>query len=223
MYVMIHQGVYADLEQYGEVVSEEKQVEDLLQGIKDNSPAINAAKGTILATPMLRNNFHNAVTHLSTTMQLNMSQQDSCNISTTNTTGSRNINRGGWGYRNAGHSDNHGGQHGCGHNIYLGLYSPEQWRKLSAEDKQKVYERRQKSSDAQSQQQQVGQKLQGRGISAVSFSQNDDIQSAVTSALTGTQTNLDSLILNGALNGSAAIGDKRSPADTAGSQCLYHL
>jgi hypothetical protein len=53
-YVTIHQDAYADLEQYGEVVSQEKWVRDLLVGIKDNSPAANAAKGTILATPNLR-------------------------------------------------------------------------------------------------------------------------------------------------------------------------
>jgi hypothetical protein len=96
-YIMIHQDSYADLEQYGEIVSEGKRVHDLLQGIKDNSPATNMAKGTILATPTLRNSFHNAVAHLSTTMQLNMSQQDSRNISPSNTSGRRNSNRGGCG------------------------------------------------------------------------------------------------------------------------------
>ena len=45
---MIHQEAYADLEQYGEQVCEEKRVQDLLMGIKDNSPAANTAKGTIL-------------------------------------------------------------------------------------------------------------------------------------------------------------------------------
>ncbi len=33
-YVTIHQDSYADLSQYGEIVSEEKCVRDLLQGIK---------------------------------------------------------------------------------------------------------------------------------------------------------------------------------------------
>jgi hypothetical protein len=62
-YITIHQDAYADLEQYGEVISEEKHVRDLLTNIKDNSPAANAAKGTILATPALRTNFSNAVAH----------------------------------------------------------------------------------------------------------------------------------------------------------------
>ncbi len=48
IYVMIHQEAYADLEQYDEQVCEEKRVQDLLMGIKDNSPAANTAKGTIL-------------------------------------------------------------------------------------------------------------------------------------------------------------------------------
>ena len=67
-YVTIHQDTYADLEQYGEVISEEKRVRDLLANIKDNSAAANAAKGSILATPTLRNNYSNAVAHLSTTL-----------------------------------------------------------------------------------------------------------------------------------------------------------
>ncbi len=80
-YVTIHQESYSDLEQYGEIISEEKRVRDLLTGIKDNSPATSAAKGTILATPNLWNSFSNAVTHLSTTLQLSQSLQDPQNIS----------------------------------------------------------------------------------------------------------------------------------------------
>jgi hypothetical protein len=86
-YITIHQESYSDLEQYGEIISEEKRVRDLLTGIKDNSPATIAAKGTILATPNLRNSFSNAVTHLSTTLQLSQSLQDPRNISAFNTAG----------------------------------------------------------------------------------------------------------------------------------------
>jgi hypothetical protein len=84
-YVMIHQDSYADLSQYGEIISEAKRVRDLLQGIKDNSAAANAAKGTILATPTLRNSFDNAVAHLATTLQLNTSINDTRNVSSTGT------------------------------------------------------------------------------------------------------------------------------------------
>jgi hypothetical protein len=84
-YVTIHQDLYADLSQYGEIISEEKRVRDLLQGIKDNSAAANAAKGTILATPTLRNSFDNAVAHLATTLQLNTSINDTRNVSLTGT------------------------------------------------------------------------------------------------------------------------------------------
>jgi hypothetical protein len=93
-YVTIHQDSYTDLSQYGEIVSEEKRVRDLLQGIKDNSAAANVAKGTILATPALRNSFDNAVAHLATTLQLSMSLNDTRNISSTHT---QNQNRCGGG------------------------------------------------------------------------------------------------------------------------------
>jgi hypothetical protein len=65
-YITIHQEAYEDLEQYGEVISQDKRVRDLLQGIKD--PTAKAAKETVLATPHLRSNFTNAVTHLATSI-----------------------------------------------------------------------------------------------------------------------------------------------------------
>jgi hypothetical protein len=82
-YVSIHHDSYADLEQYREIISEEKCVRDLLQGIKDNLPAAKTAKGTILATLTLKNSFHSAVAHLTTTLQLSQSQQETHNISST--------------------------------------------------------------------------------------------------------------------------------------------
>jgi hypothetical protein len=66
-------------------VLEEKRVGDILQGIQDNSPAANAAKGTVLATPNLRNNFNKAVAHLATALQLSMSVNDSRNVSSAST------------------------------------------------------------------------------------------------------------------------------------------
>ncbi len=79
IYVTIHQEAFENLEQYGKPISEDKRVRDLLQGIKD--PAAKAAKETVLATPHLQNIFTNAVTHLATSLQLNLSLQDSRNIS----------------------------------------------------------------------------------------------------------------------------------------------
>jgi hypothetical protein len=67
-YVTIHQDAYKDLEQYGQVVSPDKRVRNLLQGIKD--PKANAAKETILANNHLRNDFTAVVTHLATSLQL---------------------------------------------------------------------------------------------------------------------------------------------------------
>jgi hypothetical protein len=70
-YVTIHQEAYEDIEQYGEIISAEKRVRDLLQGIRD--PKADVAKNTILATPRLRNDFQASVTHLSTSLQLQRS------------------------------------------------------------------------------------------------------------------------------------------------------
>jgi hypothetical protein len=140
-YVTIHQKSYSDLEKYGEIISEEKRVRDLLTGIKDNSPVTNAAKGTILATPNLRNSFSNAVMHLSTTLQLIPSLQDPRNISAFNTVGRFEGGRGrGRNPNGRGRSGRGGRGRGRGRNIYVGSYTPDQWRKLSPEDKKRVIE-----------------------------------------------------------------------------------
>jgi hypothetical protein len=76
-YVTIHQDAYEDLEQYGQVISADKRVRDLLQGIKDTRA--NAAKETILANNHLRNDFNAAVTHLATSLQLQKSMSDGNN------------------------------------------------------------------------------------------------------------------------------------------------
>jgi len=179
-YVTIHQDAYSDLIQYGEIISEEKRVRDLLQGIKDDSPAAYAAKGTILATPTLRNNFDNAVAHLATTLQLNISMSDNRNVSATNT---NTQGRGG----NGGRFNNRGGRggrgRGRGRNIYLGSYTPEQWRKLSKEDKQKIYDGRNKSAEQrvhQQNQQGAGHfNNSQRGIASVNAQNENDNQSQV--------------------------------------------
>jgi hypothetical protein len=106
-YVTIHQEAYEDLEQYGEHVSDEKRVRDLLQGIKD--PTVNAAKEAILANPNLCSNFTYAVTHLATSLPLNMSLQESRNISLL--TSGRNT-RGGRGGRRRGRGGNQGRDRG---------------------------------------------------------------------------------------------------------------
>jgi hypothetical protein len=125
IYVTIHQDAYTDLEQYGEIISEEKRVRNLLVGIKDNSPAANAAKGTILATPTLRTSFANAVAHLATMLQLSQSYQDNRNVS-----GVATSKTGGGEGRGQGRGRGKGrGRGGRGRNIYLGCYSPDAWRK----------------------------------------------------------------------------------------------
>jgi hypothetical protein len=143
-YVTVHQEAYKDLEQYGEHVSEEKRVRDLLQGIKD--PTVNAAKEAILANPNLRSNFTNAVTHLATSLQLNMSLLDSRNISSIMSGRQGRGGRGGRGRRRGG---GHNRGRGRGRNIYLGSYSPDQWRKLSQEDRKRILEGCAKSAEQQ--------------------------------------------------------------------------
>jgi len=186
-YVMIHQESYADLVQYGEVNLEEKRVCDLLQGIKDNSPAANAAKGTILTTPPLRNNFNNAVSHLATTLQLSMYLNLLRNIGSTTTNGK-------WkdGCRGGNRSGIQGrGGRGRGCNIYLGSYTPEQWRKLSKEDKQKVYDGQQKSATERNSQQSVGGRSNGgRGIASIVLQRPDlDAQLQLTGFVSISNTN----------------------------------
>jgi len=65
-YVTMHQDAYEDLEQYGQFISADKRVRDLLQGIKDTRA--NEAKETILANNHLRNNFNAAIMHLATSL-----------------------------------------------------------------------------------------------------------------------------------------------------------
>jgi hypothetical protein len=50
-YVTIHQEAFEDLQQYGETITEDKRVRDLLTGIKDPTAAV--AKQTVLANPRL--------------------------------------------------------------------------------------------------------------------------------------------------------------------------
>jgi len=94
---------------------------------------------------------------------------------------------------------------------------------LSPEDKKKVIDGRQQSSQQQQQSQQVS--TQGtRGGRGGGGGRNLSVTNIVTqdepSAISGPTMaqDLDQSILQGTLQGSAAVGEKRSMADTAGSQ-----
>jgi hypothetical protein len=179
------------------------------------------------------------VAYLATTLQLGMSMNDTRNVISSNTQGyhrgtnyqgGRNSNRGGRGGRGQGRA----------RNIYLGSYTPEQWRKLSKEDKQKVYDGRVKSAEQRAQGQQQGNYAQGnrtgpgRGIASVIVQQPDiDAQSQITGFVSNEVTtnsnisqvqsgNMVASLLQGTLGGSAAIGDKRQNTDTAGSFMSRH-
>jgi hypothetical protein len=216
-YVTIHQDAYSDLEQYGEVISEEKRVRDLLTNIKDTSPAASAAKGTILATSNLRNNFANAVAHLSTTLQLGQPMQEPRNISSTQSGhGSNNQNNSN--QSQGGRGKGHGGKRGHGRgrggrNIYLGSYAPNDWHNLSPEDKKRVIDGRAKSAAASAASASASQGG-NRNIAYVAYA--DDGASTIGSSVA--TANMDNAVLQGALQGSAAVGEKRNNAESAGSQ-----
>jgi hypothetical protein len=125
-YVTIHQDAYEDLEQYGQLVSANKRVRDLLQGIKD--PKANAAKETILANNHLRNDFASVVTHLATSLQLkgSISGTNLRNVGALQSGRSGGRQTPGRG-RGRGRWQTQGRARGQGRNIYLGSYSPEQW------------------------------------------------------------------------------------------------
>jgi hypothetical protein len=222
-YITIHQDAYSDLEQYGEIISEENRVRDLLYNIKDTSPAANAAKGTILATPNLRSNFSSAVAHLTTALQLGQSlQQETRNISSTNSAKGKgghgqNQGQGRGGGRNRGGRGGHGRG---GRNIYLGSYSPDQWRKLTAEDKKRVIEGRENSANSSTNrsQHQGGHPGQStRQVSSVTYGNGAD-DGTSTVGPSGASAMIDQAILQGALQGTAAVGKKRGNTESAGSQ-----
>jgi hypothetical protein len=164
-----------------------------------------------LATPTLGNNISNAVAHLFTTLQLGQALQDSHSISATQS-------------QNHGNSNNHGGRggrggsggrgHGKGRNIYLGSLSPEQWRKLSPLDKKKVYDGRQKSTEAQPQ---GGNTTYTQGTRHIAATTTDGQSTIVASVASNTQQ-MKQAILQGTLQGSAAIGEKRNNTESASSQ-----
>jgi hypothetical protein len=156
---------------------------------------------------------------------------DTHNISTAIT---GNVTRGGGGGRQNNRGGHGGRGRGKGRNTYLGSYSPEQWRKLSKEKKQKVFDGRNKSAEQRAQQN-LGAAVRfkngntNRGIASVVMQQGEaDNQSQLTgfasnmlmnpsNISTVQSNNMGPSILQGTLNGSAAVGDKRTNADSAGS------
>jgi len=83
---------------------------------------------------------------------------------------------------------------------------------LSPEDKKKVIEGRAKSAEQQTQTQGRGGGA-SRNIAAVSAEADNTTIGATT-----IQSNMDNAVLQGALQGSAAVSEKRTNTETAGSQ-----
>ncbi len=142
--------------------------------------------------------------------------QDPQSIGATNTAGRFGSTRG-HGGRGHGRVRGRGGGRsgGRGRNIYLGSYSPDQWHQLSAEDKKKVIDGWQQSAaSASGSQNPNNRNLYSVAITEVSATTDHDAQTALTGA---TAQVLDQSILQGALQGSAAVGDKCHNTDSAGS------
>jgi hypothetical protein len=132
--------------------------------------------------------------------QLSQSLQDPPNMSAM-VMGGRGQGHGGRG--RGGRLQGGGRGRGRGHNIYFGSYSPEQWKKLSSEEKKRVIEGRQKSSD-QISQQDASRATPGRHTAAISTNGADGLQSVLTP---GT---IEPSIIQGVTQASIATGDRRS-------------
>jgi hypothetical protein len=101
-----------------------------------------------------------------------------------------------------------------GRNIYLGSYSPNDWRNLPPEDKKRVIKGRAKSTAALAAS--ANQGTQSGSLQIASVVINDDGVSTVGPS--GTATLMVQAVLQGTLQGSTAVGEKRSNAESAGSQ-----
>jgi len=178
-YINIHQEAYQDLRQNDEIIPEDKCVRDLLMGIRDQS--LNAAKQTIMAIQDLRGDFAATVAHLATTIQMNAAiTPDNRNIS--GVASNKGAEGGGRGGRGRGRGGRGRGRGRGGRNIYLGTYSPDQWRALSQEDRKRVNEGRKRSAEQQQQGAvNISQVVTTQG-------QDQDNHSVITSGTAGAST-----------------------------------
>jgi hypothetical protein len=120
----------------------------------------------------------NAVTHLATTLQLSQSLQVPRNISAIHTGRGDSGGRG----RGRGQGREGGRGRGRGRNIYLGSYTPDQWRKLSSDNKKRVIDGHQKSADGKSSTGTTPGIGGNRNLSSII---TDDVQSILTGTVAG--------------------------------------
>jgi hypothetical protein len=152
-YYHAHQEAHYDLELYGEIVSESQKVTDFLRGITD--PLCNVAKSIVMATPTYLNNFTDAALFIASTL----------NITLSNTISTRNISK----------TSTQGGKKGGNQKNGKKLtrhYTPDEWKALTDEERQKVRNARNAAKEKKNKQQQGNnnqnnQKGNKRNVAAV--------------------------------------------------------
>ena len=154
-YCSIHKQAHKDLADYGEVLTEDRKVRRFLQGIRANF--LQAAVTAVFANPTLVGDFDATVNFISN-FAARISTTGGRNVSGAGTGGrgkgrgeeGRGGGRGGRGRGRgrggrAGRGGRGGGGRGTGgHRIHTGNYSNEDWTALSPDEKQQVYDLREK-------------------------------------------------------------------------------
>jgi len=201
-YVTIHQKAHEELSRFGEPVAEMKKVRDFLDGITD--PKCDSIKLTVMASPIYRTDFNEMVNYVTGAIDLlskskTSSTRQIAEISTNDTgrggrSGGRGFYRGGSriGYR-GGRGGRGGGRGGGGrHNNVARSYSPQEWQALSAEERARVFQARERNRGGGGRYHQGGRNSQNIS-SIISHEQeeplvtNDDV-SAITSRTTAETT-----------------------------------
>jgi hypothetical protein len=145
-YCEVLNNAFTDLESSGETVDESRKIRMFMQGLND--PCLQSAKDTIIANPAtLGASFDSAVTYVGTVMEQQMSlakgsrTHDVCSASTFGRGGRGRAGRGGGREHNRG--SGRGGRGGGRHsNLTDRYFKPEEWEKLSYDERQTLGDKR---------------------------------------------------------------------------------
>jgi uncharacterized membrane protein YgcG len=149
-YCSMHKQAHKDLEDYGEKCSEERKVRKFLEGIR--ASYLQPAVTQVHATEKYLENFDDAVNFIGTFV-VRISNTGGRKVSAAGTDNRGRSDRGGRGGRGrgrgrggrGGRSGRGGGRgDGGGNKIHTGNYSDKEWSALTADEKQKVYDLRDK-------------------------------------------------------------------------------
>ncbi len=136
-YYWQHQEAYQDLEMYGEIISQNKKVNDFLRGITD--PTCAVAKGIVLTTPAYIHDFTAAASYIASMLNITLSHnargQGRTIVSIQQDNGEKNKQRTGGGK----HTNTKKNKGGGGNNKKLTRsYSSQERKQMSNEKRQKV-------------------------------------------------------------------------------------